>query len=86
MGDEKQMKAGVTDGTSPGEHSTWAEGPGWLGRFLCFQHQLQFGQIHRKCSCVGGTCQEQDVEFRLWSLLYKNSDTHDCRFYISQCG
>lgn len=34
VGDEKQMRAGVADGASPGENSTWAEGPARLGRSL----------------------------------------------------
>ena len=63
MGDEKQMKAAVTNMASPGEHSTWAEVPARLGRSLCLQHQLQFAQIHEKCSLVGGTCSVQDEEF-----------------------
>lgn len=61
--DEKQMKAGVADGASPGEHSTWVEGPARLGRSLCLQHQLQFVQIQGECSHVGGTCRVQDGRF-----------------------
>lgn len=58
--------------------------PGWGG--LCLQHQLQFGQIHGKCSRVGGACQVQHVEFRRWSLPHKHPDAPACRFHISQCG
>lgn len=62
-GDEKQMKAGVGDGAPPGEHPILGRGAARLGRSLCLLHQLQFGQIHGKCSRVGGACRVQDGEF-----------------------
>lgn len=68
MGDEKQMKAAVTNGAPPGEHSTWAEGPASLGRSLYPQHQLQFGQIHEKCSLVWGNMLSAGQRVLTWEL------------------